>query len=71
MDNPKLSRPMIEKLINDWVFSQRDREIVKARLLDGLYYEEMESRFHLCERQLKKIVYKYQKIIYQKAEECT
>ena len=71
MDNPKLSRPMIEKLIDDWVFSQRDREIVKARLLDGLYYEEMESRFHLCERQLKKIVYKYQKIIYQKAEECT
>ena len=62
---------MMEKLIEDWVFSQRDREIVKARLLDGLYYEEMSSKFHLCERQLKKIVYKYQKLIYQKAEEYT
>jgi hypothetical protein len=68
MNKPKLSRPAIEKIIDDWVFSQRDREIVKARLLDGMYYEEMEVKFHLCERQLKRIVYKYQNIIYQIAE---
>ena len=30
-----------ENLIEEWVFSERDRKILKLRLLDGLTYERL------------------------------
>lgn len=38
---PDLSRPEIENLIDLWIFSERDRKILKRRLLDGIIYERL------------------------------
>ena len=39
-DNFDLSRSEVEHLIDEWIFSERDRAILKRRLLDGICYEE-------------------------------
>ena len=61
----ELSRSQIEYLIDEWIFSERDRAIAKRRLLDGIYYEPLAEEFDLSVRQVKKIVYKAQDTIYR------
>ena len=52
----RLSRSAWEKLIDEWIFSERDRRILKLRLLDGLTFAELSEEFYLSERQVKRIV---------------
>lgn len=52
----RLSRSAWEKLIDEWIFSERDRRILKRRLLDGLTFAELSEEFYLSERQVKRIV---------------
>lgn len=61
----ELSRSQIEKLIDEWILSERDRAIVKRRMLDGIYYEPLAEEFDLSVRQVKKIVYKAQEKIFR------
>lgn len=51
-------------MINEYIHSQRDREILCRRLIDGMTYELMAEEFTLTPRQLKTIVYKNEKIIF-------
>lgn len=53
-----LSRSQIANLIDEWIFSERDRAILKRRLLDGITYERLAEEFDLSVRQVKTIVYK-------------
>ena len=48
----------IEKLIDEHIHSERDRAILKRRLIDGLVYEKLAEEFELSDRQIKSIVYK-------------
>ena len=60
-----LPRSEIEKLIDEWIFSERDRAILKRRLLDGICYEPLAEEFALSSvRQTKNIVYKGEKTLY-------
>jgi DNA-directed RNA polymerase specialized sigma24 family protein len=52
-------------LIDEWIFSERDRAILKRRLLDGICYEPLAEEFELSVRQVKKIVYKGEDKIYK------
>lgn len=54
------SKSEIEHLIDEWIFNERDRRILKRRLLDGLTYEELAEEFHLSTQRIKTIVYKCQ-----------
>jgi DNA-directed RNA polymerase sigma subunit (sigma70/sigma32) len=53
-----LSRTEIENLIDEWILKDRDRKILKRRLLDGICYEPLAEEFNLSVRQIKNIVYK-------------
>ena len=53
-----LSRTQIENLIDEWIFNERDRRILKRRLLDGICYEPLAEEFGLSVRQIKNMVYK-------------
>lgn len=64
-----ISRSEMEHFIDEWIFSERDRRILKRRLLDGICYEPLAEEFDLSVRQVKTIVYKQQKVVYQKIEE--
>lgn len=52
-----LSRTQIEHLIDEYIKSERDREILKRRLLDGLIYDDLAFEFDLSVRHIKRIVY--------------
>lgn len=65
MIKKELSRSQIENLIDEWIFSERDRAILKRRMLDGICYEPLAEEFDLSVRQIKKIVYKSQEKIFR------
>lgn len=60
-----IPRSKIEFLIDEWIFSERDRAILRRRLLDGICYEPLAEEFDLSVRQVKKIVYKSQEKIFR------
>lgn len=51
-----LSRSEWNKMIDEWVFNKKKREILKARILDGMTYEKIAEDFDMSVRQIKNIV---------------
>ena len=67
MISGRLSRSEIESLIDEWIIgrnAQRDRKIIKRRLIDGICFEPLAEEFELSVRQVKNIVYKSERIIF-------
>ena len=60
-----LSRSQWESLIDEWIFSEHDRKILKRRLLDGVCYEPLAEEFDLSVRHVKSIVYKSQEKLFK------
>ena len=54
----------ITALIREYVHNERNREILKRRLIDGRTYEQLAEEFDLSPRQVKNIVYKAEKILF-------
>lgn len=54
----ELSNSEISRLIDEWIHSERDRKILKRRLIDGICYEPLAEEFGISVRQMKTIVYK-------------
>lgn len=53
-----IPRSEVEKLIDEWIFNERDRKVLKRRLLDGIIYEELAEEYDLSVAQVKRIVKK-------------
>lgn len=49
-----------ERIIDEWIFNERDRKILKRRLLDGICFEPLAEEFDLSVQQTKSIIYKTQ-----------
>lgn len=60
-----LSRSEIEAAIDEWVLNQRDRMILKRRLIDGIRYETLSVEFDLSVQRVKAIVYKGKDKVYR------
>ena len=58
MNLDDLSNIELSLLIDTWVRGERDRAILKRRLIDRVCYEPLAEEFDLSVRQIKKIVYK-------------
>lgn len=57
----KYSRSEIDGLIDEWIIgrnAERDRKILKRRLLDGITFDRLAEEFDLSVRQVKNIVYR-------------
>ena len=50
--------------IDEKIHSERDRAILKRRLVDGICFEPLAEEFDLSVRQVKNIVYKYEKRLF-------
>lgn len=50
--------------IDDLIHSERNRAILKRRLIDGLTYESLAEEFDLSVAQIKRIVYKGENLIF-------
>lgn len=53
-----LSRSELQYLIDQWIFSERDRLIVADRLFRSATYEQLAEKYDMSDRQIKNIVYK-------------
>lgn len=65
-NNIDIPRSEWEKLIDEWIFNERDRAILKRRLLDGICYEPLAEEFNLSVQQTKHIVYRMQNKLFKK-----
>jgi len=57
-DLDEMPNSEIEKLIDEWIHSERDRKILKRRLIDGICYEPLAAEFDISVRHIKNIVYR-------------
>lgn len=65
MNVPDLSRSQLENLIDEWILNERNRNIAKRRLIDGVCYEPLAFEFDMSVRQIKNIVYKVEDKIFK------
>lgn len=63
MKYDNISNSQISHLIDEWIKSERDRNILKRRLIDGICFEPLADEFQLSVRQVKNIVYKSECIL--------
>jgi AraC-like DNA-binding protein len=52
-------------LIDEHIHSDRDRQILKRRLIDGCCFEPLAEEFGMSDRQIKRIVYKLQEQLFK------
>lgn len=50
--------------IDEIVHSERDRNLLKRRFVDGICYEPLSEEFDLSVAQVKRIIYKYSKKLF-------
>lgn len=64
---PEKSRTEYEEIISEWIFSERDRAIIRRKLLDGITYERLAEEFDLSVQQVKRICSRSRNIILEHA----
>lgn len=52
-------------LIDEYVHSERDRRIMCSRLIDGLTFEKIAEREDMSDKQIKRIVYRLQAVLFE------
>lgn len=63
-----LSKTVVENTVDEWIIgknAERNRAIIKRRMIDGVTFERLAEEFDLSVPQIKNIVYKCQKIIFK------
>lgn len=55
-DYTDYSNEQIEQAIDSWIHSERNREILKRRLIDDIFFEPLAEEFDLSVQRVKKIV---------------
>lgn len=61
----ELSNSQISALIDEWVKGERDRAIMKRRLIDCVCFEPLAEEFQLSARHIRLIVHKNEERIFK------
>ena len=59
-----LSRDEIVWLIEQFIFSKRDRALTYDRLIDGMTYEELSEKYFMSVRHIKSLIHKNKEIVF-------
>lgn len=62
---PEYTNSQIRALIDEHIHSERDREILKRRLIDGICFEPLAEEYDISPRQCKNIIYRGQEQIFK------
>ena len=60
-----ISRTEMTELIDEWILKERDRQIMKRRMIDGICYEPLAEEFGVSVQTIKNVVYKGQEKIFR------
>jgi hypothetical protein len=55
-----------ERLIDEWIFNEQHREMLKLNLLDGWTYERLSEKFEMSTRQVARIIPKLQNQLFKR-----
>jgi len=55
----------VSALIDEYIHKERDRDILKRRLIDGCCFEPLAEEFDISVRQCKNIVYKGSDVVFR------
>ena len=61
--NNVLGDVKIEHTIDEWIKSERDRQIMKRKLIDGITFEQLAEEFDMSVRGINYKVYKCKEIL--------
>ena len=68
----EISKTQIVEAIDEWVilslYADRDREIMRRRLVDGAPVERLTNEFDLTEQRIKAIIDKWYDVIFEHIE---
>ena len=62
------SRSELEAAIDEWIVgkhAQRNRAVLKSRLIDGLTFEALAEMYDMSVRQIQNVVYKSQEKLFK------
>ena len=68
LENYNLSRSEWENLFDEWIVgrnAERNRQILKRRLLDGITYERLAEEFDMSTQNVCGIIYKCQDKVFK------
>ena len=63
------SNSRVREIIAEYIHSQRDRDLISKRLIDGVVLERLAEDFSLSVSQVKRIVWKNQEIVFRHLKE--
>ena len=65
LDLEDITNEDIARVIDSYIHNERDRMLMKRRLIDGICYEPLAEEFYMSVRNVKNIVYRCEKIIFK------
>lgn len=66
MESYNLSRSEWERLIDEWIFDEEHRAMLKRNLLDGRTYEQIAEQFDCSRDKVARLIPKLQDKIFRK-----
>lgn len=54
----------VQYVIDEWIHSDKERKILRRRLIDGLTIEELAEEFDRSPRQMQRIINRLQTIVF-------
>lgn len=67
-ENTNLCRSDWEFLIDQWIFNEKHRKMLKLSLLDGKTYEQIAELFEMSPRQVARIVPSLQEKLFRRVK---
>ena len=64
-NNVDIPRSEWERLVDEWIFNEQHRQMLKLNLLDGWTYENIAERFQMSSRQIARIIPKLQEQLFK------
>lgn len=64
-----ISNTHLAAIIEEWIKSERDRNIMKRRLIDGITIERLAEEFDLSVTQMNRLLSKYYDMLYSLCNE--
>lgn len=61
-----ISRTEWEKLIDEWIFDEQHREMLKRNLLDGKTYEQIAEQFDCSRDKVARLIPRLQNRLFKK-----
>lgn len=61
-----ISNKQLSEYIDTWIKGERNRQIMKRRLIDLITYERLAEEFDMSVTQIKRIIYKNSEFLFSK-----